>query len=1082
MVTFDVDATVNAADTCPVIDNSVSVTENSGTFSDSDAAPSIEYDFEFTSGTTSNVIRHLNTSFCEFCDTGEISISITNPTTTPLTNIVLRENLQALGLTYVNNSTRIGIGTGGPLTGNPSILGTILTWDSGDILQLASLAAGATLNITFEVSTFDEAQMLADPARDIIADVTFETACTTGTHNVDSGQFELPLQQPTPQVRKWGRNYDANQNDWQNTVWGSVNDDIIWLVRVRNFGDAYIEALRINDSITGNFNINYICPTIDGANAIGADNGVDPGGNGCIAMTSPFDVVNPFGSNHPSTNSEIPDELDIGYNGVPASRDGVFYYVGRVQNNHSDETNTADISWGCTAESPTGGLITTTASGAAGGLDIDDPANLETSVTTNGLQVTQTVTGTNTSQPLGTRGIVTITLNNQSGGSIQNLEVTASLPAGYVVDNTFGLGAGLSVGDPNYGQPNSTQTGAFGTYDGFIDTVTRDDATLLTADPLDDLNPHFTLTSSTTNPLNDPAQHVDMMREDDVITITFGIILVDPTRFDLVADLDVNTETTGDGTDPSSVLTLSNTVTVDFDAVDPAPFGTQNQMRSVNFNNISVNAEDLDVDISDALFILTNNPGNPLDLNVLLTNNGGHDADNYTMYITFGVTMEVQTVATGCALANNPPQNAIFASDEPLWNDPAFIPADASVYACDRGTIAPSSTETFTFTVIKNAAGLAEDDLTFRADVVGEIHYADSTPAIPNPLLDPAPASIANTTPNLQLVNNYTLDGIRSRVLGFNLVQSAWYCYEDGQPYPGPPADILTPAVAPPNLPGLVGNLNSQIGEDCAYRVESGGWFGFLTPGFTLIEVRNVELVQDLPENLPSITDEGQGFIPFGGSAYNFTSTTNITPAIDTNGGATTTPLDNNDITWQFNVTGSGITTKDEFFRVDFKTRLLNDPVDGLYPIPPGYAPNLHGNTSTGVTRTYFDAVFDSPTTGIVTISVHPPEDLQGNPNVPGYPDINDRRVSQTEVEPNLIVTKTVCNESLAAAPPIVQDCIADDLFTDSVSDGDTNDSYIYRITLTNETSVTGTLACLQRDCHRYTGCIRPDVYRRFCQ
>ena len=35
----------------------------------------------------------------------------------------------------------------------------------------------------------------------------------------------------------------------------------------------------------------------------------------------------------------------------------------------------------------------------------------------------------------------------------------------------------------------------------------------------------------------------------------------------IAADLDVNTENTADGTDPTSVLTLSNTVSVDFDAV-----------------------------------------------------------------------------------------------------------------------------------------------------------------------------------------------------------------------------------------------------------------------------------------------------------------------------------------------------------------------------------------------------------------------------------------------------------------------------------------------------------------------------------
>ena len=28
-----------------------------------------------------------------------------------------------------------------------------------------------------------------------------------------------------------------------------------------------------------------------------------------------------------------------------------------------------------------------------------------------------------------------------------------------------------------------------------------------------------------------------------------------------------------------------------------------------------------------------------------------------------------------------------------------------------------------------------------------------------------------------------------------------------------------------------------EIGEECSYRVRTGGWFGFETPGFTLIEV-----------------------------------------------------------------------------------------------------------------------------------------------------------------------------------------------------------------------------------------------------
>ena len=61
--TLDLDATVNASDACPVINNTASV--SSGGFSDSDSASPIEYDFGFTSGVGSNVISHVTaTSFC----------------------------------------------------------------------------------------------------------------------------------------------------------------------------------------------------------------------------------------------------------------------------------------------------------------------------------------------------------------------------------------------------------------------------------------------------------------------------------------------------------------------------------------------------------------------------------------------------------------------------------------------------------------------------------------------------------------------------------------------------------------------------------------------------------------------------------------------------------------------------------------------------------------------------------------------------------------------------------------------------------------------------------------------------------
>ena len=1000
-VTLDLDATVNAADACPIINNTASVSEDSVTFTDSAAAASIEYDFGFTSGQFSNVISHAATSYCEFCGDGTISVTVQNPTGASLTNVSLLENLQASGLVYIAGTTTVNAIP----AADPGIAGTsneLLTWN------LPDLGASASHVITFDVrSTNAEALITAN--RNIIATVDFDMSCLAVTQSINTGQFEVPIRQPLPNVLKDGRNYDAGQGGYSDPVYGNLNDDVIWRVNVRNTGLANMQALIMNDSIDGNFSINYICPTEADAVAIAAANGV--GGAPCIAMTPSLNVANPFG------NAADPDDITAGTNNA------FIYYVGRILSAHSNNTNTSDISWGCAVDSPAGGLITVPAStgGFSPAVGIAETGVLSTTVVPANLQVTQTVTGSNPGQPLGTKGLVTVTINNQTGGTIKNLVLRDVVPAGYVVDGTFGSDAAPADCDCTV-----TYTAAYGgTYDGFIDTVLRNDPERTDGNPLTDTSPRFVFTSSTTGA---DANQVDLLRNGDVVTLTFGIVMVEPARFDVAADLDVAPENTADGTDPVSSVALINDVFVDFDASDVAGVQGQTRNDTLGFNS---NPEDLDVDISDALFILTNDPGTSLDLNVIVTNNGGHDADDYVVYVTLGQAMTAQLpYPNGCVATTNPPPH-------PHWNQPAPIPGSAAVFACYRGVIAPGAgaAETITFSVIKDASA-ADDDLTFRADVVGEVTLFDATT-----LTFPAPPSLLNTTPGQQLANNYTLDAVRSRVLGFNLVKSAWYCAEDGSTEPAPPADILSPAAAPPNLPTLTGNLNSQIGEDCAYRIEAGGWFGFDTPGFALIAVQNIAVTDDLPNLQPDLLNRGQGFIPFSGSSsYSYSSTSGIN-LVGTNGGAGTAALDATDITWNFNAAGDGITTKDKFFRVDLKTRLLNDAVDLDYALPLA-GTNLHGNLSTNTARTSFEAVFDTETINVI-------DGVDGSGNtIPGYPDPSVRTVNLTEVEPNLIVTKQVCNEDLNTVGP---GCGA---FADSINNGDTNDSYIYRITLENETSV----------------------------
>jgi len=44
-----------------------------------------------------------------------------------------------------------------------------------------------------------------------------------------------------------------------------------------------------------------------------------------------------------------------------------------------------------------------------------------------------------------------------------------------------------------------------------------------------------------------------------------------------------------------------------------------------------------------------------------------------------------------------------------------------------------------------------------------------------------------------------------------------------------------------------------QIGEDCSFHIDTGGWFGFETPGFTYIAVQDIQVFDQLPD--------GQGYI-----------------------------------------------------------------------------------------------------------------------------------------------------------------------------------------------------------------------------
>ena len=262
----------------------------------------------------------------------------------------------------------------------------------------------------------------------------------------------------------------------------------------------------------------------------------------------------------------------------------------------------------------------------------------------NNLNVRTEIIGTNTSQPAGSKGTVRITIRNTTGGTVKGIKLRNILPSEYVVDSTF--------------TPSIAATGAYGYYPGLTNRIEWTNPVagtfpLTTVDPavaLANTAPEFRLYSSEPHPIY--ADQVDMLRHGDRLVITFRIVLIRPQSYDKVANLDVRTEAPNSdpaGTDPDNAIQLTNQLYVDFeDFCNPGVI--KHPPTNPLVTTHQSNPEDLDINIagSELVFILTGDPTQRLPLTVNLTNNGGHDAEDYVAYISFGQTMDVVTVPAGC--------------------------------------------------------------------------------------------------------------------------------------------------------------------------------------------------------------------------------------------------------------------------------------------------------------------------------------------------------------------------------------------------------------------------------------------------
>ncbi|MEO1204103.1 MAG: hypothetical protein AAFX10_15475, partial [Pseudomonadota bacterium] len=633
-------------------------------------------------------------------------------------------------------------------------------------------------------SSLDE-EGLVSATRLINASVEFAPSCDTSYRQLDeTGNDILDLREPTPQVEKLGRNVDAGQDagSYTSTVYGHEFDDVIWRIELINSGDAPLQDLRFDDIMTpGNFVIDYICDS-----EVDANNAATNNGTGSCVSVGPTTTLNNVNAAALFGSGPGP------YIAAPAGGSGFYYLVGRVTDSCSNETNTVtDVQWGCEVQSPVGGIFETSNNlGVA-----DSTATLSTLADGNVLDVDVALTGTNLGQPMGTKGTVTITITNNTGGTIiggaGGFRLRDVLPVEYVVDPTFDPEVDVA---PAYGN----------TYDGMFDTITWDNPVAGTYPtmssaidpllPLANTAPEFTITSSSTN--GQGGGQTNMLRHGDVMTVTFRTVLIDPQYYDLEAYIDVAEESpTSDppNTDPTESFPIDNELELWYERF------CSNTSYNRTFNDSSTaNPEDIDLDMAGdpIIYILTND--DVLPLRVDLINNGGHDADDYLVTVTFGDAMIVETAPGSCSLTASPTYTP--------WQIPVGLPPQSTVYECSPAFVPAGGFRRLNFEVRKNPDGSALDDLTFRADVTGVVTLSDT-----RELFFPTPT--ARGDGEARDANDYTVDSLRARIVGYNLRK-----VQDG---------ICTENIAPGD--------EVQIGEECRFDIESGGWFGFDTPGFTYI-------------------------------------------------------------------------------------------------------------------------------------------------------------------------------------------------------------------------------------------------------
>lgn len=555
------------------------------------------------------VLHDTTNAAVQLCGASTIDLVVKNTGNATNYDITINEQLGAFGLTYVPGSTTVSYQNGAFVPApDPLVFAGQLSWvgdrNSADALlgagRLGSLAPLEQLRIRFSLESPGETLNTFDDIT-LSAQADYYLGCGDNVAASSNGSlFTIPLHKPSIRVDKTGWNDSGGQSeaDASNTVFGGVNDTLVWRIEVENEGDADAESSFLHDLLGagGDFQFVDICEGTGGAVYLNCLSGGGAGG------FVPFSGASPNGNEE--QYSPVAD--------LAAGETRIFYLRGTVED-CVNATNSGDFEWGCPLNPPDGGLDSP--------VDNTDTAFMRTAAS-SALSVSSSVFSPNGAGLPSTNGEVVVDVSNLNAGNVRAISVDDLLPVGYIYDASF--------------TPTVVVTGPGAALAGTVDTAT--------ADATDPARPIFALTSSVAGP---SVEQSDLLRNGDTARLRFRI--VQNAEFDLTEDPNVRQETLGNNLDPAGIADTVNSVTVSYES----SCGVAQTPVSIA-PAVTPRTPDLDIDVVNNINRIVNNVGDTQNFVFRVRNRGDAVADNAQVVIEVGAGWTFPAAVANCTLAAGP--------------------------------------------------------------------------------------------------------------------------------------------------------------------------------------------------------------------------------------------------------------------------------------------------------------------------------------------------------------------------------------------------------------------------------------------